>query len=219
MVSSSDFLRAPRKADLCNIEPPASPYASMRRAYPYRGRSVARKTLCNEWGRFRVSPVVSRIAFNGRRSPRRVPACALAMASGWGGSVARRCGALWGLPTASDACLSPVPVVVRVTRSTLACRPGGRGAVARCYRSLPLSCRGDGAMSAKGLAMSNVTPRRWGNRPAQLVDSRRFWVLRFRLMVKRGPWLRPQASEGEAQHGPFCWIGRIGQGDEHLHCG
>jgi hypothetical protein len=22
-------------------------------------------------------------------------------------------------------------------------------------------------------------------------------------MVKRGPWLRPQASEGEAQHGPF----------------
>jgi hypothetical protein len=37
--------------------------------------------------------------------------------------------------------------------------------------------------------------------------------------VKRGPWLRPQASEGEAQHGPFCWIGRIGQGDRHLHCG
>src|SRR5712671_5022924 len=35
-------------------------------------------------------------------------------------------------------------------------------------------------------------------------------------MVKRGPWLRPQASEGEAQHGPFCWIGRIGQGDQHL---
>src|SRR6266404_9647147 len=45
------------------------------------------------------------------------------------------------------------------------------------------------------------------------------WVLRFRLMVKRGPWRRPQASEGEAQHGPFCWIGRIGQGDQHLHCG
>src|SRR5207248_96152 len=42
-----------------------------------------------------------------------------------------------------------------------------------------------------------------------------FWVLRFRLMVKRGPWLRPQASEGEAQHGPFCWIGRIGRGDQH----
>src|SRR5437867_5539230 len=46
-----------------------------------------------------------------------------------------------------------------------------------------------------------------------------FWVLRFRLMVKRGPWLRLQASEGEAQHGPFCWIGRIGQGDHHLHWG
>ena len=60
---------------------------------------------------------------------------------------------------------------------------------------------------------------RWGNRPGELVDSGRFWVLRFRLMVKRGPWLRPQASEGEAQHGPFCWIGRIGQGDQHLHCG
>ena len=28
-------------------------------------------------------------------------------------------------------------------------------------------------------------------------------------MVKRGPWLRPQASEGEAQHGPFCWTGRL----------
>src|SRR4029453_10725349 len=46
-----------------------------------------------------------------------------------------------------------------------------------------------------------------------------FWVLRFRLMVERGPWSRPQASEGEAQHGAFCWIGRIGQGDECLHCG
>src|SRR5438034_10417511 len=38
-------------------------------------------------------------------------------------------------------------------------------------------------------------------------------------MVKRGPCVRPQASEGEAQHGPFCWTGRIGQGDERLHCG
>ena len=45
------------------------------------------------------------------------------------------------------------------------------------------------------------------------------WVLRFRLMVKRGPSLwRPQASEGEAQHGPFCWTGRFSQGDECLHC-
>src|SRR6202047_4669653 len=38
-------------------------------------------------------------------------------------------------------------------------------------------------------------------------------------MVKRGPCERPQASEGEAQHGPFCWTGRFGQGDERLHCG
>ena len=30
-------------------------------------------------------------------------------------------------------------------------------------------------------------------------------------MVKRGPWSRPQASEGEAQHGAFWRIGRIGQ--------
>jgi hypothetical protein len=27
-------------------------------------------------------------------------------------------------------------------------------------------------------------------------------------MVKRGPCERPQASEGEAQHRPFCWTGR-----------
>src|SRR6516164_5640171 len=26
-------------------------------------------------------------------------------------------------------------------------------------------------------------------------------------MVKRGPRMRPQASEGEAQHGSFCWTG------------
>jgi hypothetical protein len=60
---------------------------------------------------------------------------------------------------------------------------------------------------------------RWGNRPASLWIAEDFWVLRFRLMVKRGPWRRPQASEGEAQHGPFCRIGRIGQGDECLHFG
>jgi transposase len=30
-------------------------------------------------------------------------------------------------------------------------------------------------------------------------------------MVKRGHrGYGPQASEGEAQHGPFCWIGRLG---------
>jgi hypothetical protein len=22
-----------------------------------------------------------------------------------------------------------------------------------------------------------------------------------------------------AQHGPFCWTGRVGQGDQRLHCG
>src|ERR1700691_1877239 len=32
-------------------------------------------------------------------------------------------------------------------------------------------------------------------------------------MVKRGPCVRPQASEGEAQHGPFCGTRRIGQGE------
>ena len=31
-------------------------------------------------------------------------------------------------------------------------------------------------------------------------------MLRFRLMVKRGPQSWPQASEGEAQHGLFCRI-------------
>jgi hypothetical protein len=31
-------------------------------------------------------------------------------------------------------------------------------------------------------------------------------VLRFRLMVKRGPHSRPQASEGEAQHGAFAGL-------------
>src|SRR5262249_44708365 len=38
-------------------------------------------------------------------------------------------------------------------------------------------------------------------------------------MVKRGPHLRPQASEGEAKHGLFCWTGCVGQGNERLHRG
>src|SRR6476619_589784 len=38
-------------------------------------------------------------------------------------------------------------------------------------------------------------------------------------MVKRGLCLGPQASEGEAQHGPFCWTGRVGQGEEPPHRG
>jgi hypothetical protein len=44
-------------------------------------------------------------------------------------------------------------------------------------------------------------------------------MLHFWLMVERSPWMRPQASEGEALHGIFCGIGRIGQGHERLHCG
>ena len=31
--------------------------------------------------------------------------------------------------------------------------------------------------------------------------------------------VRGQIGDREAQHGPFCWSGRIGQGDEHLQCG
>ena len=31
-------------------------------------------------------------------------------------------------------------------------------------------------------------------------------MLRFRLMVKRGPHGRRQASDGEAQHEPFCGL-------------
>jgi hypothetical protein len=38
-------------------------------------------------------------------------------------------------------------------------------------------------------------------------------------MVQRGLCPRPQASEGEAQLGPFCRTGRFGQGDQRLHCG
>ena len=46
-------------------------------------------------------------------------------------------------------------------------------------------------------------------------------MLRFRLMVKREVHnCRPQASEGEAQHGVFCGTNRrFSQGDERLHCG
>src|SRR4051812_23145297 len=46
----------------------------------------------------------------------------------------------------------------------------------------------------------------------QLVDSEDFWVLRFRLMVKRGPRMRPQASEREAQHGLFLLVSGRGAG-------
>src|SRR6476646_10815464 len=73
--------------------------------------------------------------------------------------------------------------------------------------------------SARFRPMSALSPRDGVIGRPSLWIAEEFWVLRFRLMVKRGPWLRPQASEGEAQHGPFCWIRRIGQGDQHLHCG
>src|SRR5678815_2162994 len=69
---------------------------------------------------------------------------------------------------------------------------------------------------APGMSASG---KRWGNRPSSLWIADDFGVLRFRLMVKRGPDFRPQASEGEAQHGPFCWTRRVGQGDKRLHRG
>ena len=72
---------------------------------------------------------------------------------------------------------------------------------------------------AGGAGAGRTVPIRWGNRPAFLWIAGRFGVLRFRLMVKRGPRTRPQASEGEAQQGLFCGTRRIGQGDERLHCG
>ena len=73
-----------------------------------------------------------------------------------------------------------------------------------------------------GTQQRNVrfTPNRWGDRPAACGKLKDFWVLRFRLMVIRGHRCNgPQASEGEAQHGLFCWTGRIGQGHERLRCG
>ena len=48
---------------------------------------------------------------------------------------------------------------------------------------------------------------------------RRTTPRRFRLMVKRGPDMRPQASEGEAQHGLLCWTRCVGKGNEGLHRG
>ena len=39
MVSSTDFVRASERTTDCNIEPPASPYAIMRRVHPYRGEN------------------------------------------------------------------------------------------------------------------------------------------------------------------------------------
>jgi hypothetical protein len=52
----------------------------------------------------------------------------------------------------------------------------------RICRACPLHGRYGGKKSAGGLWIAED-----------------FWVLRFGLMVKRGPCVRPQASEGEAQ--------------------
>src|SRR5262245_35201804 len=94
----------------------------------------------------------------------------------------------------------------------------------RCDCAIALFTRGERQFWViyslrRSLPLVRFTPNRWGNRPARLWIAERFWVLRFRLMVKRGPWSRPQASEGEAQHGPFCWTGRFGQGDQRLYRG
>ena len=61
---------------------------------------------------------------------------------------------------------------------------------------------------------------RWGNRPAFLWIAERFLGAALQADGETGsPLYGPQASEGEAQHGPFCWTGCLGQGHEHLHCG
>ena len=60
---------------------------------------------------------------------------------------------------------------------------------------------------------------RWGNRPAFLWIAEEIGAALQADGETRSPWLGPQASEGEAQHGAFCWTGRIGQADEPLHCG
>jgi hypothetical protein len=64
----------------------------------------------------------------------------------------------------------------------------------------------------QGLAALEI---RWDEGPNAKLST-----LRFRLMMNaRSGVKRPQASEGEAQHGLFCWTRCIGQGDECLHPG
>ena len=53
---------------------------------------------------------------------------------------------------------------------------------------------------------------RWGIRPVPPASA----VLRFRLMVKRGPFRRPQTS-GEAQHETLCRVGRLRQRNLDLY--
>ena len=47
-------------------------------------------------------------------------------------------------------------------------------------------------------AFSTASTQRWSNRPARLWIVG-VWVLRWRLMVKRGPWVRPPASKSAAR--------------------
>jgi len=48
------------------------------------------------------------------------------------------------------------------------------------------------------------------DRPAVCGSLKDFWVLRFRLMVKRVTVVRaPQVSEGEAQHGLILPVGGL----------
>src|SRR5215831_17148731 len=49
--------------------------------------------------------------------------------------------------------------------------------------------RGQNRKSSKSANVFRFAPERWGNRPASLWIAGRFGVLRFRLMVKRGPHL------------------------------
>ena len=63
------------------------------------------------------------------------------------------------------------------------------------------------------------TPNRWGNRPAALWIAEDLGAALQADGETRSAGERPQASEGEAQHGLFCWTGRFGQGHERLHCG
>ena len=58
----------------------------------------------------------------------------------------------------------------------------------------------------------------WGNQPALL--SLTIVGAALQADVSTGSvFAAPNIKQGEAQHGTFCRIGRIGQGDERLYCG
>jgi hypothetical protein len=69
-------------------------------------------------------------------------------------------------------------------------RPGTACSWPRLRGGLAAFCR---AAFREGICRFGV--KRWGNRPALLWISEEFWVLRFRLMVKRGH--RCQKSRGK----------------------